>query len=258
VDLGLSGKVALITGASRGIGRAIATSLVKEGVRVAICARDAKALEAAAESLRKSGGDVLAEVADISKDGEMERVTAMAIERWGRLDIVINNAGGPPPGRFEHITNDDWRNAVELGLMSAVRTMRAALPHLKVSPDGRVINVLSTSVKESVDGMLLSNSLRTAVAGMAKTMSRELGPFGITVNNVCPAHVMTARLREVAAFRAKEGKLDTKAAVDSIALKRMAQPSEVADLVTFLVSSRAGYITGTSISIDGGSTTSLM
>ncbi|HEY0143933.1 MAG TPA: SDR family oxidoreductase [Thermoanaerobaculia bacterium] len=258
MDLQLKNKVALITGGSRGIGRAIAVGLVKEGVKVAICARDAKSLEATAAALRKEGGDVVAEVADISKDGEIERVTRKAVEKWGRLDIVVNNAGGPPPGRFDHVTNDDWRNAVELGLLSAVRTMRAALPHLKESGGGRVINVLSTSVKESVDGMMLSNSMRTAVAGLAKTMSRELGPFNITVNNVCPAHVMTARLREVAAFRAKEGKLDTKGVTDAIALRRMAQPAEVADLVTFLVSGRAGYITGTSISIDGGSTISLM
>jgi 3-oxoacyl-[acyl-carrier protein] reductase len=135
--------------------------------------------------------------------------------------------------------------------------MRAALPYLKQSDGGRIVNVLSTSVRESVDGMLLSNSLRTAVAGLAKTMSRELGVYGITVNNVCPAHVMTARLREIAAFRAAEGTLDTRKATESIALRRMAQPAEVADLVTFLVSKRAAYITGTSIAIDGGSSVSL-
>jgi 3-oxoacyl-[acyl-carrier protein] reductase len=258
MDLGLTGKVALITGASRGIGRAIAAALIKEGARVAICAREPKALQAAAELLRKDDGQVLAEVADISREGELERLTTLTVERWGALDIVINNAGGPPPGRFDQFDDEAWRAAIDLGLLSAVRILRAALPHLKASSGGRVINILSTSVKESVDGMLLSNSLRTAVAGLAKTMSRELGPFGITVNNVCPAHVMTARLREVAAFRAKEGTLDTKAATQAIALRRMAQPAEVADLVTFLASARAAYITGTSIAIDGGSTTSLM
>jgi 3-oxoacyl-[acyl-carrier protein] reductase len=258
MDLGLTGKVALITGASRGIGRAIAAALIKEGARVAICAREPKALQAAAELLRKDDGQVLAEVADISREGELERLTTLTVERWGALDIVINNAGGPPPGRFDQFDDEAWRAAIDLGLLSAVRMLRAALPHLKASSGGRVINILSTSVKESVDGMLLSNSLRTAVAGLAKTMSRELGPFGITVNNVCPAHVMTARLREVAAFRAKEGTLDTKAATQAIALRRMAQPAEVADLVTFLASARAAYITGTSIAIDGGSTTSLM
>lgn len=258
MELELRDKVAIVTGGSRGIGRAIAASLAAEGARVVICARDRKSVDAAADALRKKGGDVIGEVADVSREGDLDRVVHAAVERWGRLDILVNNAGGPPPGRFDQITDDDWRQAVDLGLMSAVRAMRAALPHLKESRSGRVVNILSTSVKESVDGMLLSNSLRTAVSGLAKTMSRELGPFGITVNNVCPAHVMTARLREVAAFRASEGTLDPRATTSSIALKRLAQPAEVADLVTFLVSARASYITGTSIAIDGGSTSSLM
>lgn len=258
MELELAGKVAVVTGGSRGIGRAIAASLAAEGARVAICARDRKSVDAAVAALRAKGGDVIGEVADVGRDGELERVIGAAAERWGRIDILINNAGGPPPGRFEHFSDADWRQAVDLGLMSTVRSMRAALPHLKQSGNGRVVNILSTSVKESVDGMLLSNSLRTAVAGLAKSMSRELGPFGVTVNNVCPAHVMTARLREVAAFRAREGTLDTRAATEAIALRRMASPGEVADLVTFLVSARASYITGTSIAIDGGSTSSLM
>ena len=258
MELELRDKVAVITGGSRGIGRAIATSLAAEGARVAICARDRKAVDAAVGALRAKGADVIGEVADVSREGEIERVVSAAAERWGRLDILVNNAGGPPPGRFDHVTDDDWRQAVDLGLMSTVRAMRAALPHLKESGRGRVVNILSTSVKESIDGMLLSNSLRTAVSGLAKTMSRELGPFGITVNNVCPAHVMTARLREVAAFRAAEGTLDPRATTASIALRRLASPAEVADVVTFLVSARASYITGTSIAVDGGSTSSLM
>lgn len=258
MELELHGKVAVVTGGSRGIGRAIAASLSAEGARVAICARDRKAVDAAVDALRSKGGDVIGETADVSRHGDVDRAVNAAVARWGRVDILINNAGGPPPGRFDALTDDDWRRAVDLGLMSAVRAMRAALPHLKESGSGRVVNILSTSVKESVDGMLLSNSLRTAVSGLAKTMSRELGPFGITVNNVCPAHVMTARLREVAAFRASEGTLDTRATTSSIALRRLAQPAEVADLVTFLVSARAAYITGTSIAIDGGSTSSLM
>ncbi|MGZ5440797.1 MAG: SDR family oxidoreductase [Thermoanaerobaculia bacterium] len=258
MELELRDKVAIVTGGSRGIGRAIAASLAAEGVRVAICARDRKSLDATVEALRAKGGEVIGEVADVSHAGDLERLVAVTVQQWGRLDILVNNAGGPPPGRFDDLTDEDWSKAVDLGLMSTVRAMRAALPFLKVSGKGRVVNILSTSVKESVDGMLLSNSLRTAAGGLAKTMSRELGPFGITVNNVCPAHVMTARLREVAAFRASEGTLDVRAATASIALRRMAAPAEVADLVTFLVSGRAAYITGTSIAIDGGSTSSLM
>lgn len=258
MELNLGGKVAIVTGGSRGIGRAIAVSLTAEGARVAICSRDPKTLEVTVNALRASGADVIGEVADVSRAGDLERLVDVTLERWGAVDILVNNAGGPPPGHFDELTDHDWQQAIDLSLMSSVRALRAALPYLKKSGSGRVVNILSTSVKESVEGMLLSNSLRTAAAGLAKTMSRELGPFGITVNNVCPAHVMTARLREVAAFRAKEGKLDVRASTEAIALRRMASPAEVADLVTFLVSARAAYITGTSVAIDGGSTNSLM
>jgi 3-oxoacyl-[acyl-carrier protein] reductase len=257
MDLGLTGKVALVTGGSRGIGRAIAAVLAREGVRVAICARSEKALQATADALRKDGAEIYAATADISNQGDMERVIADVVARWGGLDILVNNAGGPPPGRFDALEDGNWQSAVELSLMSTVRMIRAALPHLRQSAAGRIINILSTSVREPLDGMILSNSLRAAVAGLAKTMSRELGPSRITVNNVCPGHVMTARLREIAAFRAAEGKLDVRGATDAIPLQRLGQPDEVADLVSFLASARAAYITGATIPIDGGSTVSI-
>jgi len=257
MDLGLTGKVALVTGGSRGIGRAIAAVLAREGVRVAICARSEKALQATADALRKDGAEIYAATADISNQGDIERVIADVVARWGGLDILVNNAGGPPPGRFDALEDGNWHSAVELSLMSTVRMIRAALPHLRQSAAGRIINILSTSVREPLDGMILSNSLRAAVAGLAKTMSRELGAARITVNNVCPGHVMTARLREIAAFRAAEGKLDVRGATDAIPLQRLGQPDEVADLVSFLASARAAYITGATIPIDGGSTVSI-
>jgi 3-oxoacyl-[acyl-carrier protein] reductase len=258
MDLGLTGRIALVTGGSRGIGRSIAAVLAREGARVAICARNDKALQATAEALRKDGADIYAAAADISRQGDIERVIDDVVTRWGGLDILVNNAGGPPPGRFDDLDDDAWHCAVELSLMSTVRTVRAALPHLRQSAAGRIINILSASVREPLDGMILSNSLRTAVAGLAKTMSRELGAAHITVNNVCPGHVMTARLREIAAFRAAEGTLDIRGATDAIPLQRLGQPDEVADLVTFLCSARAAYITGATIPIDGGSTASIL
>ena len=259
MQLELEGKVALVTGSSQGIGRAIAEELAREGVKVAMCAREPRALEAAAEALRKKhGADVLTRVVDISQVGAIEALVEELVGRWGRLDILVNNAGGPPPGDFQALGDADWEAAYSLSVMSVVRAVRASLPHLKTSGAGRVINILSTSVKEPLPGMLLSNSLRTAVAGLAKTLSRELGESGITVNNICPGHIFTRRLREVAAARKAAGNpVDPRAAVEAIPLRRLGAPADVAGLVAFLASPRGGYITGTTIPVDGGSTSSL-
>ena len=259
MNLGLEGKVALVTGSSQGIGRAIAEEFAREGVRVALCARDPRALERAAEGLRqKHGADVLARAMDVAVPGALERLVEELVERWGRLDILVNNAGGPPAGDFLALSDADWEAAFSLSVMSVVRAVRCGLPHLKASGEGRVINILSTSVREPLPGMLLSNSLRTAVAGLAKTLSRELGPSGITVNNVCPGHIFTRRLREVAAARKAAGvEVTPSAAVEAIPLKRLGAPADVAGLVAFLSSHRASYITGATISVDGGSTASL-
>ncbi len=259
MQLELEGKVALVTGSSQGIGRAIAEELVREGVKVAMCAREARVLEASAEALRKKyGADVLTRVMDVAQEGAIETLIEQLVERWGRLDILVNNAGGPPPGDFQSLGDADWQSAYSLSVMSVVRAVRASLPHLKASGAGRVINILSTSVKEVLPGMLLSNSLRTAVAGLAKTLSRELGESGITVNNVCPGHIFTRRLREVAAARKAAGhQVDPRAAVEAIPLRRLGAPADVAGLVAFLASSRGSYITGATIPVDGGSTSSL-
>jgi 3-oxoacyl-[acyl-carrier protein] reductase len=257
MDMGLAGRVAIVTGGSRGIGRSIAAALVREGARVVLCARNHAALEAAAATLRGGGGEVLAHVADVSKAGALDEVVAAALERWGRLDILVNNAGGPPPGAFDECGDLQWRSAFDLSLMSVVWAVREAVPHLAASGSGRIVNVLSVSVKEPQPGLLLSNSLRVAVAGLAKTLSRELAPSGITVNNVCPGHVMTARLREVAAYRAARGGAAARDVVAAIPLKRLGAPEEVADLVTYLASQRAGYVTGVTIPVDGGSTVAL-
>jgi 3-oxoacyl-[acyl-carrier protein] reductase len=260
MDMQLEQRVALVTGASRGIGRSIAMALAAEGTRLTLCARNATSLQEVAGLLRQRwNADVLVEAADVTRPCAVERVVQATVERWGGIDILINSAGGPRPGTFDMFHDQDWQAAVDLTLMSVVRAVRAALPYLKQSRHGRVVNVLSTSIKQPLDGMLFSNSLRSAVAGLAKTLSRELGPYGITVNNVCPAHVLTSRLREVGAAQAaaRGERLDPRAAVAALPLRRLGAPREVADLVAFLASGRASYITGTSIPIDGGATTSL-
>jgi 3-oxoacyl-[acyl-carrier protein] reductase len=200
---------------------------------------------------------VIAEVADVSRDDGVASLAQAAKDKWGALDIVVNNAGGPPLGTFEQCDDAAWRSAIDLTLMSVVRASRVAFPHLKSSDQGRLVNILSTTVKEPRTGMLLSNSLRSAAAGLTKTLSREWGPYRITVNNVCPGHVLTARLKEVATYRAEHGGPTPREVMSSIPLGRFASVEEIADVVVFLASARAGYLTGATIPVDGGATMSL-
>jgi len=259
MKLELEGKVALVTGSSQGIGRAIATELALEGAKVAVCARESRPLEATADAIRKlHNAEIFAKHLDISAAGALEGMVEETVRRWGRLDILVNNAGGPPAGTFEVLADADWQAAFALTVMSVVRGSRASLPHLKASGNGRIVNVLSISVKEPIPGMLLSNSLRSAVAGLAKTLSRELGASGITVNNVCPGHILTRRLRDIAAARKAAGTpVDLRTAIEAIPLRKLGTPADVAGLVVFLVSARGQYITGATIPVDGGATWSL-
>lgn len=257
MNLGLEGRVAVVTGASRGIGRAVAAGLGAAGARLALCARGRDDLERTAAALRADGVDVLAQVADVSSEEGVTSLAQAAKDRWGSLDVVVANAGGPPPGGFDECDDAAWRAATDLTLMSVVRAARVTFPHLRASGQGRFISILSTTVKEPRAGMLLSNSLRSAAAGLAKTLSHEWGPHRITVNNVCPGHVLTGRLREVAAYKAARGGLSAREVIGSIPLGRFASPAEIADVVVFLASARAAYLTGATIPVDGGATLSL-
>ena len=263
MDLGLAGKAALVGGASRGIGRAIAFALAREGCRVAICARDRERLEATADEIRSStGAEVLAVPCDMSQPDDIRRFVAAAVETLGRLDIVVNNAGGPPPGPFEAHDDSAWQQALSQNFMSVVRTVREALPHLRAAGGGRIINITSVAVKEPIPGLVLSNATRLGVVGLAKTLSRELGRDGITVNNVCPGLTLTDRMRELygdraqAAGRSLEDLLAEEA--QRIPVGRLAEPEDIAALVVFLASEPARHITGTTIQVDGGSTAAAM
>ncbi len=257
MDLGLEGKVALVGGASRGIGKAIAMGLAKEGCRVAICARGEQPLLETAEEIRKATGqDVLPVVCDMSRAEDIDRFVAEAEARFGRLDIVVNNAGGPPYGFFEAHSDEAWQAALEQNFMSAVRTIRAALPHLRKQGGGRIINITSYAVKQPLDGLILSNSARLAVVGLAKTLSRELGPDNILVNTVCPGPTNTSRMESLMRSRAEaEGRSyeDVEAEESRrIPLGHMGRPEDVAALVVFLASEAARQITGATIQVDGG------
>jgi len=263
MDLGLSGKAALIGGASRGIGRAIAMALAREGCNVAICARTPDALDAAAQDIRQeTEAEVLAVKCDMASNDDIRRFVQDAVATFGKLDIVVNNAGGPPMGNFESLNDDYWEHALAQNLMSVVRTTREALPHLKRSGSGRIINITSVAVKQPIDGLMLSNSARLGVVGLAKTLSRELAAEGITVNNVCPGLTLTDRMRSLYGGRAQAAgsTLEDVLAEEGrrIPLGRIAQPEDVAALVVFLASEPARHISGTSIQVDGGSTAAVL
>lgn len=264
MDLALGGKVALVLAASKGIGRACARSLALEGVSVVMGSRDQEALtQAAREIEQESGSRAVPVPTDVTRAEDIQNIVETAIREFGRLDIVVNNGGGPKPGTFEMLNDEQWRAAFELNLMSAVHVVRAALPHLRQSGEGRIINIESTSVKQPIDGLVLSNAVRSGVIGLAKTLSVELAEDNITINNVCPGRILTDRVRQVYRIDEKiqDGMSEDEALASAsrdVPMKRLGDPSELADLVTFLASRRAAYITGTTIQVDGGLVRSLL
>jgi len=263
MDTGLDGRAAIVGGASKGIGKAAAMALAREGCRVGICARNMDTLEATAAEIRTAtGGEVAPIVCDMALHDDIKRAVAEAAQGFGRLDIVVNNAGGPPTGTFDTLDESYWQHALDQNLLSAVRTIREALPHLRRSGYGRIINVTSVSVKTPLDGLMLSNSARLGVIGMAKTLSRELAAEGITVNNVCPGNIATERLMSLIEERASRQGVSLEQAVQleesRIPMGVLGEAEDVANLIVFLASAKARYITGTTIQVDGGSTTAVM
>jgi 3-oxoacyl-[acyl-carrier protein] reductase len=257
MDLGLTGKVALVAAASRGLGRAVAEELAREGARIVICARGGDALRATADAIRAGGAShVVDVVADVSTTEGIALVTGRALAEFGRVDILVTNAGGPPAGPFEAHGSDAWDAAIRQNLVSVVELTRAVLPGMKERRWGRIINVTSIAVKQPVDNLILSNSVRAAVTGFARTLANEVAPFGITVNNVMPGYTRTQRVEELAAKNAslRGTSADDERAVweGQIPMKRLGDPAEFAAMVAFLASERASYTTGASIPVDGG------
>ena len=263
MDLGLNGKVAIVAAASQGLGRAVAFELAREGARVAICARNADRLQKAAEEISQAtGSEVLAQALDVTDYIRVQQFVAAVEQRFGRVDICVTNAGVPPAKTFLDISIEEWRRAVELTLMSTVYFAREVLPRMQRQRWGRLITITSMSVKQPIDGLLLSNSIRAAVTGLARTLANEFGPYNITVNNVCPGYTLTERLYELADRMASQLGTGREQVFErwkaQVPLGRLAQPEEFAALVAFLCSERAGYINGTTIAVDGGWVRSLL
>lgn len=257
MDLGLKDRVAIVAAASQGLGKAVALGLAREGAKVAICARTESSLIRAAEEIRKETGvEVLARPFDVTDYEQVRSFVSETSDRFGRVDICVTNAGGPPSKPFSETTVEDWQAAVNLNLMSTLYFVREVLPLMQKRKWGRVITITSLSVKQPVDNLVLSNSVRSAVSGLMKTLSNEYGQDNILINNVCPGYTLTARLDELSGRLAKTEGVDSNEIqlrwARQVPLRRLGRPEEFADAVVFLASERASYLTGVSLSVDGG------
>jgi 3-oxoacyl-[acyl-carrier protein] reductase len=255
-------RVALVCAASKGLGRAAAEALARDGFRVAICARGAAALQQAAAAITAAGGEAIAIPADLSRGDDVERVVATTVETFGGLDVLVTNTGGPPSGPFMTLDEALWHDAIDSLLLSVVRLCRAAIPHMQARGGGRIVTVTSISVKQPIEGLVLSNALRAAVTSIAKTLSIELAPHNILVNCVAPGYTRTDRVVELAdRAAAREGttaEAVQQRTVAEIPVGRMGEPGEFGEVVAFLASPAASYITGVTIPVDGGWTRGLI
>jgi 3-oxoacyl-[acyl-carrier protein] reductase len=257
MDLGLKGKCAIVCAASKGLGRASALALAREGAAVVMCARRPDVLEQAANDIRaETGATVIAVPADVAVPADIERLVRTTVDRLGAIDVLVTNTGGPPSAAFDRIDDADWYAAIESLLMSVVRLARAVLPHMRARGGGRIINVTSISVKQPVQGLVLSNALRAAVTGLAKTLSNELANDRILVNCVAPGYTATDRVVELAAATAQRENIAPEIVhqriEDKIPMRRMGSPDEFGAAVAFLASARASYLTGITLQVDGG------
>lgn len=257
MDLGLEDRVGLVAASSRGLGRAVAQELAAEGADLVICARGEKGLRTAARQIREStGSEVVTVSADLAGPAGASEVVDAALQAFGRVDVLMTNTGGPPPGPFESLSRQDWREAYHGLLESAVEMVGGVLPGMKERGWGRILTLTSIAVKQPVDGLMLSNSLRAAVTGFAKTLANEVASHGVTVNNLMPGYTRTDRVEQLARDTAEAEGISMEQALarweEEIPAGRLAQPREFAALAAFLASERASYITGASIPVDGG------
>jgi len=257
MDLGLKDRVAIVAASSQGLGKAVALGLAREGAKLAICSRSESNINQAAEEIgRETGVEVLARPVDVTDYEQVRSFISETNDRFGRVDICVTNAGGPPAKPFSDTTVEDWQAGVNLNLMSTLYFVREVLPLMQKRKWGRVISITSLSFKQPVDNLVLSNSVRSAVSGLMKTLSNEYGKDNILINNVCPGYTLTARLEELSGRLAKAEGVDSgeiqQRWARQVPLARVGRPEEFANVVVFLASECASYVTGVSVSIDGG------
>ena len=257
MDLGLKGRGVIVAASSQGMGRAAAELFAREGAQVAMCARTEKPLQEAANQIRsETGAEVYAEPLDVTDGPAVQRFVEQVAKRLGRVDVCVANAGGPPAKNFLSISTDEWRKAVDLNFLSVVHLAKAVIPYMQRHRWGRIITITSVSVKQPIDELIMSNSVRAAVVGLVKSLSNEFGKDGILVNNVAPGYTATERLQELAGTRAlaagvSSGEIYQRWATE-IPVRRLADPKEVADVILWLASERASYVTGQTLLVDGG------
>jgi 3-oxoacyl-[acyl-carrier protein] reductase len=257
MDLGLKGRVALVAASSEGLGRAVALGLAREGAKLALCARTRATLESTAQTIRQeTGAEVLAAPADVTVYDQARRFVQETRECFGRVDICVTNAGGPPSKPFSETTLEDWQSGVNLNFMSALYFAREVLPLMREQRWGRLIAITSVAVKQPIDGLILSNAVRSAVSGLMKSLANEYARHNVTVNNVCPGYTLTARLDALSGKLAQSEGVDARVIrerwASQIPAGRLGTPEEFANLVVFLASERSSYINGVSIAVDGG------
>ncbi len=257
MDLGIKGKVALVTASSKGIGRAVAEGLVAEGCIVTICSRNKEdLLKTAAEVKKKYGIEPSWCVCDLNKLSDIENTVSSVTGQFGKIDILVNNCGGPESGNFQDLTDLKWQAAFDQVLLSTVRLCNLIVPDMIIKEWGRIINITSVAVKQPIDNLMLSNSLRNGVIGFAKSLSNEIAKFNVTVNNIAPGYTLTNRIYDLAVQRSKHEQISHEDVLIDMAkeipVNRLASPEEIASAVVFLASKNASYITGNTFQVDGG------
>jgi 3-oxoacyl-[acyl-carrier protein] reductase len=260
MDLGLEGRVAIVCAASQGLGKAAAIGFARERAHVVICARNRLRLaEAAKEISRETAvktNEVLAVRADVTKPADIKNLVATAAKRFGRIDILVTNAGGPPVGTFPDLDDDAWGMGIMRNLMSTIRCIRAVLPHMQKQKWGRIINITSLAAKQPVNDLIISSTVRPGILGLSKILANQYGGDGITINNVAPGYMLTARQEEISKIRATSKGVSLDQYMEELArdvpLGRYGAPEELADVIVFLGSARASYVNGATISVDGG------